>query len=103
MKACALGVEELHEVFALGSDRHLTIASDSRRVTIEPLAGFPLAQVRTVASEPHVMVELLTAAPNALNGDAFPVAIPERPYRAALRLSVDALSGDQLRTAARSR
>jgi hypothetical protein len=38
------------------------------------------------------MVEALTAVPNALNHDAFPVATPACPYRAALRLSADELS-----------
>jgi hypothetical protein len=61
-------------------------------VTVESLTGFPLAQVRTVASEPHVMLEALTAAPDALSRNTFPVATPGRPYRAALRVSTDDLS-----------
>jgi galactose mutarotase-like enzyme len=92
MSASTLGVDELHEVFVLAADRRLTVASDERRLTIESLTGFPLAQVRTVAGEPHVMVEALTAAPDALSRNAFPVATPGRPYRAALRVSTDDLS-----------
>lgn len=57
LSASTLGIDQLHEVFVLGADRCLTVASDARRLTVEPLAGFPLAQVRTVANEPHVMVE----------------------------------------------
>jgi hypothetical protein len=38
------------------------------------------------------MVEALTAAPDALSRNAFPVATPGRPYRAALRVSTDDLS-----------
>jgi hypothetical protein len=92
MTASTLGIDDLHEVFVLGSDRYLSIASDTRRVTVEPLDGFPFAQVRAPASESCVMVEALTAAPNALNHDAFPVATSARPYRATLRLSADELS-----------
>ncbi|MGA2453013.1 MAG: hypothetical protein ABSG93_05785 [Solirubrobacteraceae bacterium] len=91
MSASTLGVDDLHEVFLLGSDRRLTVASDARRLTVEPLGGFPFAQVRSIAGEPHVMVEALTAAPDALSRDVFPVARPGQPYRAALRLSVDEL------------
>lgn len=89
MSASTLAVEDLHEVFALGADRRLTIASDARRLTLEPLTGFPFAHVRTSASEPHFMVEALSAAPDALTRDLFAVATPGRPYLAALRLSVD--------------
>ena len=100
MTAFTLGADELHEVFVLGADRCLTVASDARRLTVESLTGFPFAQVRTVASEPHVVVEALTAAPDALSRDLFPVATPGRPYRAALRLSVDDLSSDRSRLTA---
>jgi galactose mutarotase-like enzyme len=76
------------------------VVTDARRLTIESLTGFPLARVRTVASEPHVLVEALTAAPYALSRDLFPVATPERPYLAVLRLSVDELSFDRSRLTA---
>jgi aldose 1-epimerase len=89
MSASTLGVDERHEVFAFGGDRRITVASDARRVTLEPLTGFPFAQVRAVAGEPHVMVEALTVAPDALSRDVFPLATPGRPYRAAWRLSAD--------------
>lgn len=92
MSATTLGVDELHEVFLLGADRRVTVASAARRLTVESLSGFPFAHVHSVAGEPHVMVEALTAAPDALSRDAFPVATPGRPHRAALRLSVDELS-----------
>jgi aldose 1-epimerase len=92
MKASTLGADELHEVLLFGADRRLTLASDARRVTVESLSGFPMAQVRSIASQQHVMVETLTAAPDALSRDVFPVATPGRPYRAALRLSLDELS-----------
>jgi galactose mutarotase-like enzyme len=100
MNAATLGIDELHEVFAFGADRRLTIASDARRLTFESLTGFPLAQVRSVASEPHVVVEALTVAPDALSRDAFPLATPGRPYRAALRLSATDLSLDRPRLSA---
>jgi aldose 1-epimerase len=95
MRALTVGVDELREVSCLGADHRLTIASGTRRLTIEPLRGFPLAHVRTVAREPHVMIEALTAPPDALRHNLFPVASPGRPYRAALRLSVDELSWDR--------
>jgi aldose 1-epimerase len=95
MSASTLGVDEAHEVFAFGADRRVTVASDARRLTVESLTGFPLAQVRTVAREPHIMLEALTAAPDALSRNAFPLAMPGQPYRAALRLSADDISSDR--------
>jgi galactose mutarotase-like enzyme len=92
MSASTLGVDELHEVFVLGADRRLTVASDARRVTVESLTGFPLAQVRTVVSEPYVMLEALTAAPDALSRNTFQAATLGRPYRAALRVSIRRLA-----------
>jgi aldose 1-epimerase len=83
------GADELDEVARLGADRRLTLASHRRRVALEWIAGFPFAHVRSVAREPHVMVEALTAAPDALSRNAFPLATPAVPYRAALRLAVD--------------
>jgi galactose mutarotase-like enzyme len=83
------GADELDEVALLGTDRRLALASHRRRVALESTAGFPFAHVRSVAREPHVMLEALTAAPDALSRNAFPLAIPGVPYRAALRLSVD--------------
>jgi aldose 1-epimerase len=100
MSASTLGVDELHEVFLLGADRRLTVASAARRLTVESISGFPFAHVHSVASEPHVMMEALTAAPDALSRDVFPAATPGRPYRAALCLSVDELSCEKARLAA---
>lgn len=87
--ARALALDDHHEVFALGADRSVTIATDTRRLTLESLHGFPLAQVRADHDEPHVMLEALTAAPDALSRDAFPLATRDRPYRASLRISLD--------------
>lgn len=84
--------DELQEVFRLGPERRLTVASGARRLTLESLAGFPLAQVRTLRDEPHVMLEALTAEPDALSRDRFPVATTGRPYRAALRLAADGVA-----------
>jgi galactose mutarotase-like enzyme len=91
MSASTLGPDELDEVFAFEADRRLTVASDTRRLTVESLTGFPFAHVRSVAGDPHVLLEALTAAPDALNHDAFGIATPARPYRATLRLSADDL------------
>jgi aldose 1-epimerase len=91
MSASTLGCDELDEVFVLGADRRLTVASAARRLTVESLTGFPLAHVRTLACEPHVMVEALTAAPDALSRNLFPLATVGRPYQAALRVSADDL------------
>ncbi len=55
----------------------------------DALSGFPFAQVRSVAGEPHVVVEAMTAPPDALSRDVFPLATSGRPYRAARRLSVE--------------
>lgn len=91
MDAFAVGVEELHEVFALERDRRVSIATDTRRLAIEAMRGFPLAEVRSRAGEPHVMLEALTAAPDALSHEDFPLALPGKPYEAALRLSAESL------------
>lgn len=92
MNAFTLGADEIQELFQLQDDRRITIATDARRLTVEPLDGFALAEVRSLRSEPHVMLETLTAAPDALNRHDFPLATPEMPYQAELRLSVDSLA-----------
>lgn len=97
MSASTLGADALDELFALESDCRLTIASDARRLTLEALDGFQLSHVRSVAGQQHVLVDALTAAPDALSRGTFPVATGERPYRASLRLSVDAFSSDRPR------
>jgi hypothetical protein len=84
-----LGTDAVDEVFALGPEHALTVVSGERRVTLESLAGYPLAEVRTMPGEPHVLLEALTATPDALSHDDFPVATPGHPYRAALRLGLD--------------
>lgn len=89
-RTCRLDGEEVAEVFALEPDRRLTVLSGGRQLTLESLAGFPLAQVRAVAAEPHVMLEAMTAEPDALSRDVFPVATAGRPYRAALRIATGA-------------
>jgi aldose 1-epimerase len=88
MSASTPGVDELHEVFAFDSDRRVTIASGERRLTIDSLDGFGFAQVQTCHEWPHVMVEALTAAPDALSRGLFTLATRERPYRAAFRVSI---------------
>jgi galactose mutarotase-like enzyme len=83
-----LGADDVDEVFALGKEHALSVVSGARRITLESLAGYPLAAVRTLPGEPHVQLEALTAGPDALSRDAFPVAAPGRPFRTALRLGV---------------
>jgi hypothetical protein len=53
MSASTLSVDALHEVFELGADGRLSVASDTRRLMFGSLTGFVLAHIRTVASEPH--------------------------------------------------
>lgn len=89
----ALDDGEVRELFELGRRRRLTVEAGSRHLTLESLAGFPLAQVRTAADEPHVMLEAMTAEPDALSHGAFPVATAGRPYRAALRVSAADVDG----------
>ena len=79
MSASTLGADALDELFALESDCRWTIASDARRLTLEALDGFPLSHVRSVAGQQHVLVDALTAAPDALSRGTFPVATGERP------------------------
>ncbi|MGA8354013.1 MAG: hypothetical protein WB698_07600 [Solirubrobacteraceae bacterium] len=95
MNAAALGADEVQELFLCEDDRRITIASDARRVTVEPLHGFPLVEVRSLGCEPYVMFEALTAPPDALNRQDFPVAAPGEPYHAELRLSVDSLTSPE--------
>ncbi len=86
--ASSPGIDRLHEVIAFVKERRLTVATSEWRFAMEAHEGFPFAQVRSVAAEPHVMLEALTAAPDALSRNAFPTASPQKPYRAALRMSV---------------
>ncbi len=92
MNASTPGIDDLDELFVLGTDRSLSVASSSRRLTLEPLAGFGFAHVQSDHREPHIMIETLTTTPDALSRGQFPVALLGRPYRAALRLSIDDIS-----------
>lgn len=92
-RTCRLDQEDVREVFRLDRGHGLSVVSDARRLGLESLAGFPLAQVRAVADEPHVMLEAMTAEPDALSRGTFPVATRRRPYRAALRIAAGALGG----------
>jgi hypothetical protein len=56
------------------------------------LAGFGFAHAQTDHHEPHIMIETLTTTPDALSRGQFPLALPGRPYRAALHLSIDDIS-----------
>lgn len=78
------------ELFALGADRTVAVEVGARRLALDSAIGFSHAQARTITGEPHVLVEAATAAPDALRRGGFPVAEPDRPFHARLRLSCEA-------------
>ncbi|MDO8188154.1 aldose 1-epimerase [Conexibacter sp. JD483] len=80
---------DVRELFALGDGGRVAVMGTGRRLTLEPLAGFPFAQVCTYPEEPHATLEAMTAEPDALSHDTYPVATAARPYHAALRIAVD--------------
>jgi galactose mutarotase-like enzyme len=96
MRALQLGVDETREVFLLGTDRRVTLASETQRLTLDIGAGYTAAHARAVADEQYVTLEALTALPDALTRGDFPLALPGKPYTARLRLSVDALTSPRL-------
>jgi len=58
-----------------------------RRIEVEFLEGYPIAQVYAPAGQDLVAFEPMTAPVNALaTGDRLPRATPERPYRASFRV-----------------
>jgi galactose mutarotase-like enzyme len=78
------------DLFALDHGRRMTVASSSHGATVEPGNGFAQARVRSVADDPDVLIDALTAEPGALAHGAFPVATIDRPYRAVLRVTPSA-------------
>jgi hypothetical protein len=82
--------ERIGEVFALGeADRTVRVVTTERQLALEALDGFRFAQVRATPDEPELMLEAMTAEPDALSHDAYALATPGRPYRAELRVTAE--------------
>jgi len=90
--------ERIGEVFALGpKDRTIKVLTTERQLALEALEGFPFAQVRGTPDESELMLEAMTAEPDALSHEAFALATPGRPYRAELRITAEEAAAARVR------
>lgn len=84
----ALEGRDLDDLFALGQDRIITLATDDRRLTITYDDGYPYAQVYAPAGEPFCAIEPMTAPTNALVSGDHPAVRPGETFSAAFTLAV---------------
>ncbi len=83
-----LAGRDLDDLFALGPDRILTLATGDRRLTITYDAGYPYAQVYSPAGTSFCAIEPMTAPTNALVTGDHPAVRPGETFSAAFTLAV---------------
>ncbi|MGZ4755494.1 MAG: aldose epimerase family protein [Acidimicrobiia bacterium] len=87
-----LAGRDLDELFALGPDRILSLATTDRRLTVTYDDGYPYAQVYAPEGKPFCAIEPMTAPTNALVTGDHPSVRPGETFSAAFTLSVAAPS-----------
>jgi aldose 1-epimerase len=83
-----LAGRDLDDLFALGSDRIITLATGDRRLTVTYDDGYPYAQVYAPAGKPFCAIEPMTAPTNALVSGDHPSVRPDETFSAAFTLAV---------------
>jgi aldose 1-epimerase len=81
---------DLDDLFALGPDRIITLASRERKLTITYDDGYPYAQVFSPAGKPFCAIEPMTAPTNALVSGDHPSVRPGETFSAAFTIAVGA-------------
>ena len=81
---------DLDELYALGADRVLSLATRNRRITLTYDEGYPYAQVYAPPGQSYCAIEPMTAPTNALVTGDFPSVRPGESFSAAFTLSVGA-------------
>lgn len=79
---------DLDELYALGTDRVLSLSAGDRRITLTYDEGYPYAQVYAPRGKPYCAIEPMTAPTNALVTGDHPSARPGESFSAAFTLSV---------------
>lgn len=83
-----LAGRDLDDLFALGPDRIITLASSDRRITITSDEGYPYSQIYSPAGKPFCAIEPMTAPTNSLVSGDHPTVRPGETYSAAFTLAV---------------
>jgi galactose mutarotase-like enzyme len=83
-----LADRDLDDLFALGPDRVLTLATGDRRVTLTYDSGYPYAQVYSPTGAPFCAIEPMTAPTNALVTGDHATVRPGETFSAAFTIAV---------------
>jgi aldose 1-epimerase len=83
-----LAGRDLDDLFALGPDRIITLATPDRRLTVTYDNGYPYAQVYSPTGKPFCAIEPMTAPTNALVSGDYPTVRPGETFSAAFTLAV---------------
>jgi galactose mutarotase-like enzyme len=85
-----LAGRSLDELYALGTDRTISLATADRRLTLTYDDGYPYAQVFSPEGSSFCAIEPMTAPTNALVTGDHPSVRPGATFRAAVTLEVGA-------------
>jgi galactose mutarotase-like enzyme len=87
-----LAGRSLDELYALGVDRVLSLATPGRRLTLTYDDGYPYAQVYSPAGAAFCAIEPMTAPTNALVTGDHPTVRPGATFSAGVTIAVDPLT-----------
>jgi aldose 1-epimerase len=85
-----LAGRSLDELYALGPDRVLALATPERRLTLTYDDGYPYAQVFSPAGASFCAIEPMTAPTNSLVSGDHPSVLPGATFSAGVTIAVDA-------------
>jgi aldose 1-epimerase len=85
-----LAGRSLDELYALGTERALSLASPDRRLTLTYDDGYPYAQVYSPEGATFCAIEPMTAPTNALVTGDFPTVRPGETFSAGFTIGVTA-------------
>jgi galactose mutarotase-like enzyme len=87
-----LAGRSLDELYALGADRALSIATPDRRLTLTYDDGYPYAQVYSPEGASFCAIEPMTAPTNALVTGDYPTVLPGATFSAGFTIAVNPLT-----------
>lgn len=87
-----LAGRSLDELYALGTDRVLSLSTPDRRLTLTYDDGYPYAQVYSPEGASFCAIEPMTAPTNALVTGDYPTVLPGATFSAGVTIAVSPLT-----------
>jgi aldose 1-epimerase len=84
-----IGRHTFDDHYRLGRDRHFTVMTPDRTLSIEFTRGYPFAQVWVPPAKSFICIEPMAATVDALGQGTAPLAAPGTTHRSTLRLDLD--------------